>query len=115
AGVAVPGMAGEMSEEDWNRVIDVNLSGVWRGMRYAIPEMLRTGGGSIINTSSVQSLVGFRGWAGYAASKGGINALTQQAAVEYAPKGIRVNAIIPGTIMTELNERIMRNSPDPQG
>ena len=115
AGVAIEGAAGEMTEDDWKEVIDVNLTGVWRGMRFAIPEMLKTGGGSIVNTSSVQSRVGFPGWSGYAASKGGINALTQQAAVEYAPRGIRVNAIIPGTIMTEMNERIMRESDDPDG
>jgi NAD(P)-dependent dehydrogenase (short-subunit alcohol dehydrogenase family) len=114
AAVAIHGSAGEMSEEDWQRVLDVNLSGVWRGMRFAIPEMLSAGGGSIVNMSSVQSLVGFVGWAGYAASKGGINGLTQQAAVEYASKGIRVNAIIPGTILTEMNERIMQGSVDPQ-
>jgi NAD(P)-dependent dehydrogenase (short-subunit alcohol dehydrogenase family) len=114
AAVAIPGSAGSMSEEDWQRVLDVNLSGVWRGMRFAIPEMLRSGGGSIVNMSSVQSLVGFVGWAGYAASKGGINGLTQQAAVEYAPEGIRVNAIIPGTILTEMNERIMQDTGDPQ-
>jgi NAD(P)-dependent dehydrogenase (short-subunit alcohol dehydrogenase family) len=114
AAVALPGSAGSMSEEDWQRVLDVNLSGVWRGMRFSIPEMLRTGGGSIVNMSSVQSLVGFVGWAGYAASKGGINGLTQQAAVEYASEGIRVNAIIPGTILTEMNERIMQDSSDPQ-
>ena len=101
-GVAIGGAAGEMSEEDWNAVIDVNLTGVWRGMRFAIPAMLATGGGSIVNLSSVQSLVGFLGWAGYAASKGGINALTQQAAVEYAPHGIRVNAILPGLINTPM-------------
>ena len=114
AAVAIPGAAGEMSEDDWREVLDVNLSGVWRGMRAAIPAMLRTGGGSIVNMSSVQSLVGFVGWAGYAASKGGINALTQQAAVEYASRSIRVNAIIPGTILTEMNERIMEDSGDPQ-
>jgi NAD(P)-dependent dehydrogenase (short-subunit alcohol dehydrogenase family) len=112
-GVAIGGAAGEMSEEDWNRVIDVNLTGVWRGMRHAIPAMLEVGGGSIVNVSSAQSLVGFIGWSGYAASKGGINALTQQAAVEYAPKGIRVNAIIPGTILTGMNEGILREHPDP--
>jgi NAD(P)-dependent dehydrogenase (short-subunit alcohol dehydrogenase family) len=114
AAVAIPGAAGEMSEDDWREVLDVNLSGVWRGMRAAIPAMLRTGGGSIVNMSSVQSLLGFVGWAGYAASKGGINALTQQAAVEYASRKIRVNAIIPGTILTEMNERIMEDSGDPQ-
>jgi NAD(P)-dependent dehydrogenase (short-subunit alcohol dehydrogenase family) len=114
AAVAIPGAAGDMSEEDWTEVLDVNLTGVWRGMRAAIPAMLRTGGGSIVNMSSVQSLVGFVGWAGYAASKGGINGLTQQAAVEYASKKIRVNAIIPGTILTEMNEKIMQDSGDPQ-
>jgi NAD(P)-dependent dehydrogenase (short-subunit alcohol dehydrogenase family) len=112
-GVAIGGTAGEMSEDDWNRVLDVNLSGVWRGMRHAIPAMLAGDGGSIVNISSVQSLVGFLGWSGYAASKGGINALTQQAAVEYAPRGIRVNAIIPGTILTGMNEGILREHPDP--
>jgi NAD(P)-dependent dehydrogenase (short-subunit alcohol dehydrogenase family) len=114
-GVAIGGSAGEMSEEDWARVIDVNLSGVWRGMRAAIPEMLRAGGGSIVNTSSVQGHVGFIGWAGYAASKGGIDALTRQAAVEYAPKGIRINSVVPGTILTEMNERILGEAADPEG
>jgi NAD(P)-dependent dehydrogenase (short-subunit alcohol dehydrogenase family) len=110
AAVAVPGSAGEMAEEDWLRVLDVNLSGVWRGMRAAIPRMLAQGGGSIVNLSSVQGHVGFVGWAGYAAAKGGVDALTRQAAVEYAPMGIRVNAVAPGTIMTEMNETIMRDS-----
>jgi NAD(P)-dependent dehydrogenase (short-subunit alcohol dehydrogenase family) len=114
AAVAIPGSAGDISEDDWREVLDVNLSGVWRGMRAAIPTMLEGGGGSIVNMSSVQSLVGFVGWAGYAASKGGINGLTQQAAVEYAPRRIRVNAVIPGTILTEMNEGIMRDSGDPK-
>jgi NAD(P)-dependent dehydrogenase (short-subunit alcohol dehydrogenase family) len=108
--VAIPGAAGEMAEADWLRVLDVNLSGVWRGMRAAIPWMLAGGGGSIVNLSSVQGHVGFVGWAGYAAAKGGVDALTRQAAVEYAPMGIRVNAVVPGTIMTEMNETIMRES-----
>lgn len=112
-GVAIGGGAADMSEEDWNRVLNINLSGIWRGMKYAIPEMIKAGGGSIINTSSVQSLVGFQGWAGYAASKGAINSLTQQAAVEYAPHRIRVNAIAPGTIMTPMNRRIMEGMPEP--
>ena len=113
-GVAIGGSAGEMSEDDWSRVLDVNLSGVWRGMRASIPEMLRTGGGSIVNTSSVQGHVGFVGWAGYAASKGGVDALTRQAAVEYAPKGIRINAVVPGTILTAMNEGILREVDDPE-
>jgi NAD(P)-dependent dehydrogenase (short-subunit alcohol dehydrogenase family) len=112
AGVSVGGAAGEMAEEDWDRVIDVNLSGVWRGMRAAIPRMLAQGGGSIVNLSSVQAQVGFLGWSGYAASKGAVDALTRQAAVEYARAGIRVNAIAPGTIMTGMNETIMAESSD---
>jgi NAD(P)-dependent dehydrogenase (short-subunit alcohol dehydrogenase family) len=112
-GVAIGGAAGEMSEDDWRRVIDVNLTGVWRGMRVAIPIMLEAGRGSIVNMSSVQAHVGFVGWSGYAASKGGIDALTRQAAVEYAARGIRVNAIVPGTILTEMNERILREVDDP--
>lgn len=112
AGVAIGGSVTDLSEEDWNRVLDVNLTSMWRGMHFAIPEMLRTGGGSIVNTSSVQGSVGFVGWAGYAASKGGIDALTRQVAVEYAPMNIRVNAVIPGTILTPMNERIVRESPN---
>jgi NAD(P)-dependent dehydrogenase (short-subunit alcohol dehydrogenase family) len=110
AGVAIGGSVTDISEEDWNRVLDVNLTSMWRGMHFAIPEMIEAGGGSIVNTSSVQGSVGFVGWAGYAASKGGIDALTRQAAVEYAPLNIRVNAVIPGTIMTPMNERIVHES-----
>ena len=111
-GVAIPGTVVDISEADWNRVLDVNLTGVWRGMKYAIPEMLKGGGGSIVSVSSIQSLQGFHNWSGYAASKGGINGLTQQAAIEYALHGIRINAIAPGTIMTQMNEEIFRTAPN---
>jgi NAD(P)-dependent dehydrogenase (short-subunit alcohol dehydrogenase family) len=112
AGVAIGGSVTEISEEDWNRVLNVNLTSMWRGMHFAIPEMLEVGGGSIVNTSSVQGSVGFVGWSAYAASKGGIDALTRQVAVEYAPRNIRANAVIPGTILTPMNERIVRESPN---
>jgi NAD(P)-dependent dehydrogenase (short-subunit alcohol dehydrogenase family) len=111
-GVAIPGTVVDISEADWNRVLDINLSGVWRGMKYALPVMLRQGAGAIVNVSSVQSLQGLHNWSGYAASKGGINALTRQAAVEYAPHGIRINAVAPGTIMTPMNETLWQASPD---
>jgi NAD(P)-dependent dehydrogenase (short-subunit alcohol dehydrogenase family) len=112
AGVAVPGSAENISEADWDRVMSVNLKGVWAGMKYAIPHLRAAGGGSIVNMSSVQALVGFPGWAGYAATKGAILSLTQQAAVEYGPERIRVNCIAPGTIMTPMNQRIFETAPD---
>ena len=112
AGVGIPGSVVDISEDDWNRVLDINLTGVWRGMKYAIPAMLARGGGSIVNMSSIQSLVGLRSWSGYAASKGGINSLTQQAAMEYAPQGIRINAIAPGTILTPMNEQQLEAAPN---
>jgi NAD(P)-dependent dehydrogenase (short-subunit alcohol dehydrogenase family) len=112
AGISVPGRVAELSEEEWARVLNVNLSGVWRGMRYAAPVMIEAGQGSIINNASVQALIGVPGWAGYAASKGGVVALTRQAAVELAPSGIRVNAIAPGTILTPMNERIFARAPE---
>ncbi len=115
AGVAIPGGAADLSEEDWDRVIAVNLKGVWLGMKYAIPHLRAAGGGAIVNMASVQALVGFPGWAGYAATKGGIISLTQQAAVEYGPEGIRVNCLAPGTIMTPMNEQIFQNASDPEG
>ena len=84
-------------------------------MKCAVPHMREQGGGAIVNISSVQALRGFHGWAAYAAAKGGINALTQQAAVDLAPDGIRVNAVAPGTIMTPLNEKVFRETADPAG
>lgn len=114
AAIAIPGSVTSTSEEAWQQVLNTNLSSVYRGMRFAIPQMLTQGGGAIINVSSVQSLKGFSGWAAYAAAKGGINALTQQAATDYSPHNIRVNAVAPGTIMTPMNEKIFREAPDPQ-
>jgi NAD(P)-dependent dehydrogenase (short-subunit alcohol dehydrogenase family) len=113
AGAAIAGSVVETSEADWNRALNINLTSVWRGMKFAIPHMINNGSGSIINTSSVQSLVGFQGWAAYAASKGAINALTQQAAADYSRYNIRINAIAPGTIMTPMNEKIFAETEDP--
>jgi NAD(P)-dependent dehydrogenase (short-subunit alcohol dehydrogenase family) len=112
-GVAIPGTVVDISEADWERVLNINLGGVWRGMKYAIPRMLGRGG-SIVNLSSIQSLQGLHNWSGYAASKGGINSLTQQAAIEYASQGIRINAVAPGTILTAMNEKLLQQADEPQ-
>ena len=110
----IRGVVDEIEEADWNTVINTNLSSVWRGMKVCIPTMRKQGKGSIVNVSSGQAFAGFKGWAAYAAAKGGINALTQQTAVDLAPAGIRVNAVAPGTIMTPLNEKVFAEVDDPE-
>jgi len=92
----------ECTEENWEKVIAVNLKGVWLGMKYAIPEMLKIGGGSIINTASQAGERGMPGIPPYTASKGGVLALSRATAMEYAKKNIRVNCINPGCIATPM-------------
>ena len=112
AAVALNGVVDEVDEDRWLSVIDLNLSGFWRGMKVCVPMMRERGGGAVVNMSSVQGLRGFKGWPAYAAAKGGVNALTVQTAVDLAPAGIRVNAVAPGTILTPMNEKIFADLPD---
>ncbi|MCC6179499.1 MAG: SDR family oxidoreductase [Chloroflexi bacterium] len=111
-GVNFFGKVHETSEEAWAHCLNLNLGGVYRGMKHAIPHMLAQGGGSIVNTASNQGLVAFNGFAAYAAAKGAIVQLTRQAAFDYAPDQIRINCICPGAVRTPMNPEMMDPSLD---
>ncbi len=104
-GASLP--TGEYPIEEWNKVLSVNLSGVFYGMRYQIPALLKSGGGAIVNIASILAQVGFPGSVAYVAAKHGVVGLTQNAALEYASKKIRINSIGPGFIKTPLIEKNM--------
>ncbi len=95
----------EYPEATWRQVIATNLTGVWLCMQQEIRQMLTQGGGAIVNTSSVLGLIGFAGLSAYTASKHGIAGLTKTTALEYASRGIRVNAVCPGAIHMMMLER----------
>jgi NAD(P)-dependent dehydrogenase (short-subunit alcohol dehydrogenase family) len=99
----------ETNDATWHEVLDVNLTGVFRMTRAAVPVMLKNGGGSIINMSSVGGLVGFSGSAAYGTSKGGLELLTKCVAMDYAQNGIRCNSVCPGLIDTPMAAPLMNN------
>ena len=98
-------------EDAWDLVIRVNLKGVWLCMKHEIPEMLTQGGGAIVNTASIWGLVGAPGAAAYVASKHAVVGLTRAAALEYAPRGLRINAVNPGTIRTPILDPFIAAEP----
>jgi len=114
AGLGVAANVVDTSEEDFDRVMAVNLKGVFLGMKYAVPVMRRQGSGSIINMSSIGGLAGLYDRAAYCAAKGGVATLTKAAAIDHAMEGIRINAIAPGTVNTPWVQRITSTMPDPE-
>lgn len=107
AGLGFGGAAGDVEDERWARTLDVNLTGAFRFVRAAIPAMLERGGGSIVLVSSVSALVTGTASAAYATSKAAMLGLARSVAVDYGPKGIRANAVLPGWVITEMGDRAM--------
>jgi len=113
AAIAIGGMpVHEMTDEQWHRLIAVNLTSVFRGCKFALPHMIRQRAGSIINMASAQGHVGLDGWTAYAGAKGAVMAMTRQMAVEFGPHNVRVNSISPGTIDTPMNHKIVAELGD---
>jgi NAD(P)-dependent dehydrogenase (short-subunit alcohol dehydrogenase family) len=108
AAISIGGMpVYEMTDEQWHRLIAVNLTSVFRGCKFALPHMIGQKSGSIINLASAQGHIGLDGWTAYAGAKGAIHSMTRQMAVEFGPHNVRVNSISPGTIATPMNDQVI--------
>ncbi|GAB3668312.1 SDR family NAD(P)-dependent oxidoreductase [Halopiger thermotolerans] len=102
----------DYENDDFEQIIEVNLKGVWYGMKYGIQAMLEDGGGSIVSASSIAGEVAVPQYSGYGAAKAAVSQLTKYAAIEYAEDGIRANAVAPGIVRTEMIERSIEEHPE---
>ena len=114
AGVMHPGTAEEITEDQWDQTFNINVRGLWLFSRAVLPHMRKAGGGSIINMASVLGINGARNRASYAPSKGAVVLLTKSMALDHGHEKIRVNAICPSFIETDLTAIVMSSAPDPQ-
>lgn len=113
AGIPLVATATEGTQADWQRVIDVNLTAPFLLSRAAVPGMIGRGGGSIVNVASVAAIVGVHRRAAYCSAKAGLVGLTRSMAVDYGPDGIRVNAVLPGTVETGYTKKVLAIAEDP--
>jgi len=109
---AMPTPTADCAEEDFDRTIAVNLKGTWLCMKYELQQMLKSGGGAIVNVSSIAGMVGVAAMSAYVAAKHGIVGLTKTAALEYGTAGIRVNAVCPSAVRTPMMEQIIASMPE---
>ena len=114
AGIVLGGAVHEVREEDWARTMDVNINGVFYLCRFGVMQMLKQGGGVIVNVSSILALRGLPDRAAYSASKGAVAALSRAMAADYLKENIRVNCICPGTTLTPSLEQRIQSSSDPK-
>lgn len=114
AGTNLAATVTETDEEDWERMMAVNVGGVFLGCKYAIPVMIENGGGVIINTSSAAGIVGLKGLAAYTASKGAVLQLTRNIALDYAEHNIRANALCPGVTESPMTLAVIEGQRDPE-
>ncbi|MCC5839724.1 MAG: SDR family oxidoreductase [Opitutales bacterium] len=112
AAVAIPGDITDQTEEDWMRLLNINLLGVFRGIKFALPHMLEQGSGSIINMASIQGDRSWNHWTTYAAAKGAMKAMTRQLAGQYGKSGVRFNCISPGAMDTPMNRERRKREGD---
>ena len=115
AGIDVKGTVVEISEEDWERQIAVNLGGVYRMSKYALPQIIKAGGGAVVNIGSIAGFLGYTGLAAYGASKGAVVQLTRNMAADFARYNVRVNSVNPGVVDTPLLEHACKAAAGPEG